>query len=440
MSNSLSNWLVLSHAFNMDGRAASLTVTDKIPRMVERGIEPIILSAKTGRKDEQLEHHQLLPFAPTGLRFDMRHIIKQKYDRKSLKYQLARGFWNIGLFPFYALERIFIHLECHWSWYLPAYRKGLRLCREKKIDIIYSSAGANSAHYAGYLLSKKTGIPWIAEIHDPMIHDEWGSTKMAYWWAKKLESIICRNASLAWWFTDNVLAQARARNPVLGERGIVVLPGVGQPDFGDVHYQKGDKFVFSHFGSLADTRNLSDPIIALKRILKKRPELKGKVELHVFGTGLDGASQKTFDAEDAGDCVIVHGRLERDPETGKSGRQRVLEAMRTSDVLLLVHGFTPFCEQYIPSKFYEYLWARRPILGMPHKNPQLWHLLEEQGNAPVESGDLDGLERELLKLIERWDAEGLPDLDTKPYTVEGAVDRILDHCVKLGFWVESKSC
>ena len=433
-----SKWLIISHAFNMDGRAASLTVTDKIPRMIERGVEPIILSAKTGRKDEHLEHYQLLPFAPSGLRFDMRHVLKQQYPNKGLKYQLHRGMWNIGLFPFYAIERILLHLESHWSWYWPAYRKGLKLCRENNIDVIYSSAGANSAHVAARKLSKKTGLPWIAEIHDPMIHDEWFGSKTQYWWNKKQETVICRYASLAWWFTENVLAQARARNPELGERGIMVLPGVGKPEFGDVAYQKGEKFVLSHFGSLADTRNLSDPIIALKRLLVRRPEWKGKVELHVYGTGLDSVSQKTCDSEQAGEFVVVHGRLEEDPATGKSGRQRVLEAMRTSDVLLLVHGFTPFCEQYIPSKFYEYLWAQRPILGMPHENPQLWGLLEEQGNTPVKSGDVDALEVELERLVDRWAGEGLPDLDTKPYTVEGAVDRIFDHCERLGFWSQGE--
>ncbi len=44
-------WLLLSHAFNMDGRAASLTITDKIPYFLEAGVQPIVLSAITGLKD-----------------------------------------------------------------------------------------------------------------------------------------------------------------------------------------------------------------------------------------------------------------------------------------------------------------------------------------------------------------------------------------------------
>lgn len=43
-------WLILSHGFNMDGRAASQTITDKIPFLVANNINPIIVSACTGKK------------------------------------------------------------------------------------------------------------------------------------------------------------------------------------------------------------------------------------------------------------------------------------------------------------------------------------------------------------------------------------------------------
>ena len=57
-------WLLLTHAFNMDGRAASQTVTDKIPHLLARGIRPIVVSAVTGRRDAALEHHQVLAPLP----------------------------------------------------------------------------------------------------------------------------------------------------------------------------------------------------------------------------------------------------------------------------------------------------------------------------------------------------------------------------------------
>ena len=71
-------WLILAHGFNMDGRAASLTVTDKIPHLLNAGVQPIVLSAITGIKDERFPHHQFLAWGPSGFRFDFR-------DRKSTR-------------------------------------------------------------------------------------------------------------------------------------------------------------------------------------------------------------------------------------------------------------------------------------------------------------------------------------------------------------------
>ena len=39
------SWLILSHGFNMDGRASSQTITDKMPYLLEAGIKPIVFSA-----------------------------------------------------------------------------------------------------------------------------------------------------------------------------------------------------------------------------------------------------------------------------------------------------------------------------------------------------------------------------------------------------------
>ena len=44
-------WLVLSHGFNMDGRAASQTMTDKIPHLLDLGIEPIVVRGKIALRE-----------------------------------------------------------------------------------------------------------------------------------------------------------------------------------------------------------------------------------------------------------------------------------------------------------------------------------------------------------------------------------------------------
>ena len=71
------NWLIISHAFNMDGRAASQTITDKIPHLIEQGITPHVISSPTGTKSKTHPHYQVWSLAPSGLRFEIRHWLKK---------------------------------------------------------------------------------------------------------------------------------------------------------------------------------------------------------------------------------------------------------------------------------------------------------------------------------------------------------------------------
>jgi hypothetical protein len=419
------NWLILSHAFNMDGRAASHTITDKIPHLLGAGIKPVVISAPTGRRDEVLPHYQVPAVAPSGLRFDFRHVLRVRYG-SGWKYKISRGLMNLLLIPPLVLERLFIHLESQWSWFVLAYFRGARLIRAGKVDLIYSTGGANSAHYAGYLLARRFGIPWMVEIHDPMIHENWKRSRMAYRWARYLEKLICRHANIAIWFTEKALERARERNPELGNRGHAIIPGAERPDFGDARYARHEFMSIRHFGSLSATRNLEVFLRGFHRFLDQHPEARKTVRLEVYGSDPDNVSKAALTAFPYRENVVLHGRLEFDPVSGLSGRDRVLRHMRTSDCLLLLHGKEPFCEEYIPSKLYEYAWAGRPILALTWKNPQLDGLLGKAGHAVVNAADAEGVARCLETLYRRWANDEL--VDTKEafeFPVGSAVNDIL---------------
>ena len=83
-------WLILSHGFNMDGRASSQTITDKIPYLLDAGIRPIVFSAITGIKDQRFPHRQFLAWGPAAFRFDFRHWIANQYGRGLLYKVLTR--------------------------------------------------------------------------------------------------------------------------------------------------------------------------------------------------------------------------------------------------------------------------------------------------------------------------------------------------------------
>jgi len=409
-------WLILAHAFNMDGRAASHTITDKIPHLRALGVRPIVVSAVTGRRDAALEHHQVLPLGPAALRFDLRHVLRRSLGHGAL-YNVVLGAISLVLLPFYLLEKIFVRRETHWSWGLAAYRRGARIIRERRPAVVYSTGGANSAHWAADRLARRFNLPWIAEVHDPMVTSENS--------ASDIETRICERADVAIWFTEAALARAKARNPVLGERGHVMLPGADAPHLARVPYRRGEHFTIGHFGSLSPTRHLGIFAEALGELIASDPGLAKVVRLEIYGADPDSVSRKALRALPGG---VVHemGRLELDPATGKSGRDRVLERMNAVDCLLLLHGTEPFCAEYIPSKLYEYLWTQRPILALVSDNPQMQRMLENEGHSVAPAADPQAVARALAALLDRWRGGGLGDSGRgSPYTVQAAVGELV---------------
>ncbi len=432
-ANSRQRWLVISHAFNMDGRAASHTITDKLPHLRRAGIEVVVLSGVSGTHDPLVEHHQLWPMGPAGFRFELRHVLRRRWG-SGIRYRLAMLVASIFLLPWMLIEKLLRPVESSWSWWLSAYLKGRQLARQKPFDLIYSTGGAFAAHLAARSLKQATGTPWLAEVHDPMVVPGDVPVSPRQKMQAEVERLICTYADIAIWFTEQALASARQRHPQLAERGKVMLPGIDKPFQALPPYQPREKFVIGHFGSLSPTRHLGPIVAALDLLSERRRDLMAATELHVYGGSLDKISASALAGSRVGHCLRHFGRIEADPQTGLSGREQILHRMRSVDVLLLLHGENALCSEYFPSKLYEYLWMQRPVLAVVHRNPQMASLIRGQGHVAVLSGE-DGtdsaavsrqLAAALEQLFDRWRSAGLRDNgQASPYTTEAAVAQLL---------------
>jgi glycosyltransferase involved in cell wall biosynthesis len=427
-------WLVLSHAFNMDGRAASQTITDKLPHLEKAGIELVILSGVSGRQDVHYAHHQLWPAGPAGIRFELRHVLRKRLGSGFL-YRLPMVLASLVLLPGMLIEKLRWPVESTWSWWVSAYCKGRWLARRQKFDLIYSTGGAFAAHIAAKHLKDALQVPWMAEVHDPLVVpgqqlDACMSAQQKKQW--EVEALICSHADRAIWFTDAALASAKQRHPQLGERGRMLLPGIDQPFDALPPYVPGPKFVIGHFGSLSATRNLLPVLGAMEQLLAKHRELQDVLELHVYGGPLDGVSAQALQSSPARACVRHFGRIELDPSTGITGREQILRRMRGADVLLLLHGVDAMCAEYIPSKLYEYLWMQRPILALVYHNPQMQNLVRASGHTAIVTDGLTvqqvalELGNALFALMNKWKTDGLMEsAASSPYTTAQAVHNVL---------------
>ena len=422
----------------MDGRASSQTITDKIPYLLDAGIKPVVFSAITGIKDQRFPHKQFLAWGPAAFRFDFRHWIANKYGRGWF-YKITTRTVSLLLVPFIAIEKLLLGYSSQWSWALPAFVRGYLLIRSGKVDVIYSIGSAWSAHLAGIWLKKATGLPLISEVHDPLVirksPEDQGFEKPKNRDARfrhYLESQLCRYSDYVWWFTDGALHYAKVRNPNLNTssnaKGFVVTPGAHPPGsrIEKQEHQYSDKLNLCHFGSLANDRSLSTILNALTHLFKKYPKSRHSIQVHAYGAPLDALSIEAINRLNFADVLIVHGRLEVDPATGKSGRQRVSEKMQEADVLILLHGNDEWCAEYIPSKFYDYLWTGRPIWGITHRNPQLDQMLLDRGAYLSAEGDSEGISISLERIWLDWQSKQLIRPLWKPIGVDQAVSKIIN--------------
>jgi len=303
---------------------------------------------------------------------------------------------------------------------------------------VYSTGGAWSAHLAGLWLKKVTGIKWIVEIHDPLVIRK-SPVDIGLERPKNrdagfrhyLEKQIIQHADFAWWFTDGAVHYAKARNTNLNTagnaQGFIVLPGAEPP--GGLAAAKShlytDTLNLSHSGSLAKDRSLSTILNALHSLFQKYPQAREKIRVHAYGAALDELTVDAIKNYGYQDVLIAHGRLEKDSATGKSGRERVVEKMQEADVLILLHGNDEWCAEYIPSKFYEYLWTGRPIWGITHRNPQLDEMLSDRGAYLSHEGDSAGINMALERIWLDWSERKLIEPKWQPLGVNQAVFKIL---------------
>jgi hypothetical protein len=170
---------------------------------------------------------------------------------------------------------------------------------------------------------------------------------------------------------------------------------------------------------------LATILYAVDDLLKKYPQARNQIRVHAYGAPLDSLSIDAIEQFTFKDILIAHGRLEKDPLTGKSGRERVVEKMQSADVLILLHGNDEWCAEYIPSKFYEYLWMGRPIWGITHRNPQLDQMLLERSEYLSPQNDSKAIELTLERIWLDWESKKLVAPKGVPIDVYQAAYRIL---------------
>jgi glycosyltransferase involved in cell wall biosynthesis len=211
----------------------------------------------------------------------------------------------------------------------------------------------------GYLLNKKSGIPWIADYRDDWTTSEVNQSRgLADSLLRRLERRSeKRYIKTAACITTVSNYYAKKIGKFVGRPGKVILNGFVTEDF--TAFQNvplAEQFTIVYNGMLYPSQQISIFLSAFKQLVEKYPEQRRKIKLKFPGILFlkEVAESVTKELMGYEDMIEMSGRIPR---------QEVLQQQASAHLLLMVAHAG---RKGIPSsKIYEYLALGKPVLICP---------------------------------------------------------------------------
>ncbi len=284
----------------------------------------------------------------------------------------------------------------YWPWVLPAYRRALRVIRERNAEAIYTTYPPASAHLIGLWLKRRTGLPWIADFRDPWVEDSmpnWRRRVEGWLEGRILQSadrIICNTPAMRRWFLT--------RYPHLpGEKFEVITNGYDETDLAHVEAEIQEHFEILYPGMISAGNRNPLPLLDGINLARKRGLLPNEgVRLTLLGTGNYGRSQEFLEAMRNRELTeMTEVIADRVPY------RDALRRMAGADVLVILSeplGESPATEAtrawshlQVPAKLYEYLRLGRPLLALVSGGAVAELLNSLDAGAPIRPDDPDAI-------------------------------------------------
>ena len=294
-------------------------------------------------------------------------------------------------------------LPDRWSSWIPfGTRAGRRALRRQAFDAIFSTFPIASAHVIGRNLHRATGLPWVADFRDPMATETYPheAALRRRWTA--IQDAVMREAAQVTVTTPGAAAYYRRRYPSVDPARVAVIENGFDPEmFGASEETAGAQdadrpLLLLHSGVLYPReRNPSAFFRALRRLINEPGFSAGSIRVRLRASGFEEEYRRALGA------LGLLGVVELVPATPYA---EALREMGSASALLLFQG--AFCNDQIPAKAYEYLYAGRPILGLTDPAGDTGRLLGRfgvSGIARLEDEDemLAMLRRALGEIRER---------------------------------------
>jgi len=251
-------------------------------------------------------------------------------------------------------------------WVKPSVIFLKEVLHKEGIDTIITTGPPHSVHLIGYYLKQSLSLNWIADFRDPWTtigyHKKLKLTSFARKKHKKLEADVL-NAADKIIVTSNTTKEEFKH---ITNKPIQVITNGFDGEIANEH-QLDSKFTISHIGSLLSGRNPIKLWKVLADLVNEIPEFKKALRLQFVGVVSDEIMAS----------IAEKGLQKYIGIVGYVSHREALAYQKASQVLLLVEIDSQDTIGIIPGKLFEYMAAKRPILGVGPKNWEVAGIVDE---------------------------------------------------------------
>ena len=242
-------------------------------------------------------------------------------------------------------------------WNFSVLIKGIQiLLREKNICFIMTSSPPHSSQLAGTILSYLFNKPHIVDFRDPWTDIfQFRRSTLQLRIEKLLESFVIKRAVKVISTTETYTELLRKRYKNLDPNKFITITNSFEPEkFESIESEYSNKFVICYLGIFYSDLNPYCFFKALSEWLNDYPEARKDTNFIIVGNG-DPVTARIIQTYKLQDIVTITGRL---------AHHEAIKIAKSADLLLLCTGTGPKTPRgWIPSKLFEYLACRKPILA-----------------------------------------------------------------------------
>ncbi len=296
------------------------------------------------------------------------------------------------------------------GWVRPSVKTLKNYLREHPVDVIVTTGPPHSVHLIGRKLHKALGIPWVPDFRDPwsrMYYLKYLPMTPATWrLLRRQEQAVLDECSTVLACTPLVQEEFRAqtRTPVA-----CITNGYDEEDFAGPAPEPDGLFNLTHTGLFAADGNPVALWQVLGKMAAEDPAFRQALRIRLAGK-VDREVLQSMEDNGLKDNIVA---------LGYCSHPRAVREQRAASVLLLPLRNDPQYRPILPGKLFEYLAARRPVLGIGQTDGAMARVIgEAHAGVTLDWADASALEAFLREAWKQHCSGGVPATagDIGPYS------------------------